>query len=157
MKITIAKSAGFCFGVKRAIKISLEAAGKEKPLYMLGDIVHNEDVVKSIEKAGIEKIKNIRGIIPGSLLIRAHGSSKSIFKEADKYRFKIIDATCPMVKEIHKIVIDMDKKGYTIVVIGDPKHDEVLGITGQIRTGAIVLGNHSSIKKLIGRQIFFGL
>lgn len=153
MKITIAKNAGFCFGVKRAIDIALESAKQEKPVYMLGDIVHNENVVKKIEDAGIKKTKNIPKENTASLLIRAHGSAQKTLDTAKKSRLNVIDATCPMVKEIHKIVIDMDKKGYKILVIGDHKHDEVQGIIGQIPRKAIVLENAEDIKAKITHRL----
>ena len=167
MKITVAKNAGFCFGVKRAIDIALESAKQEKPVYMLGDIVHNENVVKTIEDAGIKKTKTIpkenkssglgyrkpnHGPL-ASLLIRAHGSAQKTLDTARKSRLNVIDATCPMVKEIHKIVIDMDKKGYKILVIGDHKHDEVQGIIGQIKHKAVVLENAEDIKAKITRKL----
>ena len=153
MKITIAKNAGFCFGVKRAIDIALESAKQEKPVYMLGDIVHNENVVKTIEDAGIKKTKTIPKENKSNLLIRAHGSAQKTLDTARKSRLNVIDATCPMVKEIHKIVIDMDKKGYKILVIGDHKHDEVQGIIGQIPRKAIVLENAEDIKAKITRKL----
>jgi 4-hydroxy-3-methylbut-2-enyl diphosphate reductase len=154
MKITIAKSAGFCFGVKRAIDIALESAKASKGrVYLLGDIVHNENVVKTIESAGIKKTKKINNPGMDSLLIRAHGSAKKIFDRAENLGLKIIDATCPMVKEIHKIAIDMDKKGYKIIVIGDHKHDEVQGIVGQTKHKAIVLEELADIKKKLPRII----
>ncbi len=145
MKINLAKSAGFCFGVQRALDIAFKLANSGKAVYMLGDIVHNEDVVRQIENAGIKKInKNLP--LEGkneTLLIRAHGAGLAIIKKARGLGYKIIDATCPMVKEIHRIVRDMDKKGYRVIVIGDKKHDEVQGIIGQIRqnrkTKAILL------------------
>lgn len=152
MRITVAKSAGFCFGVKRAIDIALESAKSRKiPVYMLGDIVHNENVVKNIEKAGIEKIRRIPKT--GALLIRAHGTSRKIEEEARRQGLNIIDATCPMVKEIHKIVMDMDRKGYKIIVIGDHKHDEVQGIVGQIKHRAIVLEDPEDIKRKITKGL----
>lgn len=152
MNITVAKSAGFCFGVKRAIDIALESARtKDSSVYMLGDIVHNENVVRQIEKAGIEKVKTIPR--RGSLLIRAHGSAMKIEEKARNLGLNIIDATCPMVKEIHKIACDMDKKGYKIIVIGDHKHDEVQGIMGQIKRKAIVLEDIEDIEKKIPKGL----
>lgn len=153
MKITIAKNAGFCFGVRRAINIALYAAKKEKRLYMLGDIVHNEDVVRLVSSAGAKKIKKIKEAAGSSLLICAHGSAKRILKKITENKTKIIDATCPMVKEIHKIVAIMDKKGYKIIVIGDPMHDEVKGIIGQIENKAIVLKGINCINKKIPKRL----
>lgn len=154
MKITVAKNAGFCFGVKRAIDIALDSSrDKKNPVYMLGDIVHNENVVSKIETSGIQKVKNLKPSKRGSLLIRAHGSAKRIVEKANTYGFMVIDATCPMVKEIHTIAIDMDKKGYKIIVIGDHKHDEVQGIVGQIFHKAIVLEDMADLRKKITKEI----
>lgn len=139
MKINLAKSSGFCFGVKRAIDIALKTAASEDKVCMLGDIVHNEDVIKEIKKAGIKKIKKLA---PGKnkvLLICAHGAGIAAIKKAGILGYKIIDATCPMVKEIHKIASDTEQKGYKIIVIGDRKHDEVRGIIGQLKNKAIVI------------------
>ena len=139
MKINLAKSAGFCFGVKRAIDIALKTAASGRNIYMLGDIVHNEDVVRQIEGSGIKKIKRISSGKDKTLLIRAHGTGLKTFKKAKQSGYAIIDATCPMVKEIHKIAHDMEEKGYAIIVIGDKLHDEVHGICGQLKGKAIVI------------------
>lgn len=141
MKINLAKSSGFCFGVKRALKIAYEAAKTKNEIYMLGDIVHNEDVVKEIAKAGIKKIKKLKKVKNKTLLIRAHGTSKKTLKKAKELGYEIIDATCPMVKEIHEIVKRNEQKGYTIIIIGDKNHDEVRGIAGQLKRKAIVIDN----------------
>ncbi|MDD5505729.1 MAG: bifunctional 4-hydroxy-3-methylbut-2-enyl diphosphate reductase/30S ribosomal protein S1, partial [Candidatus Omnitrophica bacterium] len=128
MRINIAKSAGFCFGVKRALDIASKLTKAAGNVYMLGDIVHNEDVSKRIEKSGIKKISKLKKVKSGILLIRAHGASQDALRKASRLGYQIIDATCPMVKEIHKIAKDMYKKGYKIIVIGDKDHDEVQGI-----------------------------
>ena len=145
MKINLAKSAGFCFGVKRALDIALKTAQMQNKVYMLGDIVHNEKVVEQIEDSGINKIKKLGLGKDKILLIRAHGACQKIFEKAIKSGYKIIDATCPMVKEIHKIVKDNESKGYKIIVIGDKKHDEVHGIVGQLNSKAIVIDNLKNI------------
>lgn len=139
MRINLAKSAGFCFGVKRAIEIALKTASQGPRVYMLGDIVHNEEVVKQIRKAGIKKIRRLTVGKKKILLIRAHGTSSDMLKKAMKLGYKIVDATCPMVKEIHRIVRDAENKGYSIIVIGDKKHDEVLGIIGQVKNKTTVI------------------
>lgn len=150
MKINLAKSAGFCFGVKRALDIALKTASSGAKVYMLGDIVHNEDVVKEIEKTGIKKIKKLGNGKNKSLLIRAHGAPQKILKRAIGYGYTVVDATCPMVKEIHEIAKSMEQKGYKIIVIGDKKHDEVHGITGQLKNKAIVIDspNHIPFRKI---------
>jgi 4-hydroxy-3-methylbut-2-enyl diphosphate reductase len=153
MKINLAKSSGFCFGVKRAIEIALETAGLDEKVYMLGDIVHNEEVVKKIEDVGIKKIKKLKDGRNKVLLIRAHGASKRIFRKAKQLGYKIIDATCPMVKEIHKIAQNMEKKGAQIIVVGDKKHDEVLGIVGQLKNRAIVIDGTQNMPLAIIKKL----
>jgi len=139
MQIKLAKSAGFCFGVKRALEIALKTSLLGKKVYMLGDIVHNENVVKLIENAGIKKVKRLKKSKNAVLLIRAHGTSINIFNKAISLGYNIVDATCPMVKEIHRVAKEMEKKGYRIIVIGDKNHDEVRGIIGQLKKRALVI------------------
>jgi 4-hydroxy-3-methylbut-2-enyl diphosphate reductase len=145
MKINLAKSAGFCFGVKRALSIAIETVGRGREVYMLGDIVHNEDVVRKIELAGIKKVRALGIGKNKTLLIRAHGAPINTIRKAIKRGYRIIDATCPMVKEIHKIAKAMEKKGYKIIVIGDKNHDEVHGIIGQLKGKALVIDNPKHI------------
>lgn len=145
MKISLAKSAGFCFGVKKALSTAFKAVKAEKTVYMLGDIVHNEDVVRNIKKAGIKTIKSLKQGKGNALLIRAHGTPSSTLAKAKKLGYKIIDATCPMVKEIHKIAKKSEKDGYRIIIIGDKKHDEVKGIAGQLTRKAIVIDDVKNI------------
>jgi 4-hydroxy-3-methylbut-2-enyl diphosphate reductase len=138
MKINLAKSAGFCSGVKRALDIAKKTTLSHQKVVMLGDIVHNEDVVRQIKKSGIKKINTLTKTKDKTLLIRAHGTTLKTYTQAKKSGYKIVDATCPMVKEIHAIAKEMEKKGYKIIVIGDEKHDEVRGIIGQLKKKALV-------------------
>jgi 4-hydroxy-3-methylbut-2-en-1-yl diphosphate reductase len=145
MKISLAKSAGFCFGVKKAITVALETAKTRKPVFMLGDIVHNEEVVKQIKNSGIKKIKRLSAGIGKTLLIRAHGCSNHTLQLALKLGYTVIDATCPMVKEIHRIARTLENTGYKIIVIGDKLHNEVQGIVGQLKSKAIVIDELKNI------------
>jgi 4-hydroxy-3-methylbut-2-enyl diphosphate reductase len=112
---------------------------------MLGDIVHNEEVVKQIQHAGIKKISRLGAGQGNTLLIRAHGSSQHPLKRARNLGYQVIDATCPMVKEIHQIACNLEKKGYQIIIIGDKQHDEVQGIVGQLKSKATVIDGLQSI------------
>ncbi|MDP2905246.1 MAG: 4-hydroxy-3-methylbut-2-enyl diphosphate reductase [Candidatus Omnitrophota bacterium] len=141
MKINLAKNAGFCFGVKRAIDIAFKTAGSRQNVYMLGDIVHNEEVARQINSLGVKKLKRLTARSGRVLLIRAHGTAAITTAKALALGYRVVDATCPMVKEIHKTVKVMEQKGYTIIVIGDKKHDEVRGIVGQLKKKAIVIDN----------------
>ena len=139
MKINLAKSAGFCFGVKRALKIALKTAATGTTVEMLGDIVHNEEVVQGIERAGIKKIKKLRNGSGKILVIRAHCASENVYRKAAQLGYTIVDATCPMVKEIHTIVKATKNEGCRIIILGDKLHDEVRGIMGQLKNRAIVI------------------
>ncbi len=145
MKVNLAKSAGFCFGVRRAINIAMQTAGSRLPVFMLGDIVHNEDVVEEIRRAGISKIRRLGRGKGKTLLIRAHGCAKKTLQQAMKSGYSIVDATCPMVKEIHKIAGSLEKRGFKVIVIGDKSHDEVKGIVGQMKNKAIVIDSLKNI------------
>ncbi len=146
MEINLAKSAGFCFGVKRALDIAFKTAKSGREVYMLGNIVHNEDVIKETAKAGIKKIAKLAAQGKSkTLLIRAHGAGINTFIKAASLGYKIVDATCPMVKEIHKIAKENEKKGYKIIIIGDKEHDEVRGIIGQLKNKAIIVDNSKNI------------
>ncbi len=145
MEINLAKSAGFCFGVRKAIAAALESAKIKKPVFMLGDIVHNEEVVRQIKDSGVKKINRLTKGRGKTLLIRAHGCSKKTMQRALKLGYAIIEATCPMVKEIHEIAKKLEASGYQIIVIGDKQHDEVRGIVGQLESKAIVIDKPENI------------
>ncbi|MGA2775659.1 MAG: 4-hydroxy-3-methylbut-2-enyl diphosphate reductase [Candidatus Omnitrophota bacterium] len=145
MKVNLAKSAGFCFGVQRALNIALRQVKSKNNIFMLGDIVHNENVVRLIKKTGIKKISHLTSGRGKTLLIRAHGASFATFKKAKSLGYNIIDATCPMVKEIHKIAQDAENEGFDIIVIGDKKHDEVQGIVGQLKKKAVIIDDKNKI------------
>jgi 4-hydroxy-3-methylbut-2-en-1-yl diphosphate reductase len=145
MEINLAKTAGFCFGVKRAIKMALETAEKDTSIEMLGDIVHNEEVIKQVSGKGIQKVSKISSGKEKTLIIRAHGAEKQIFEDAEKLGYSIVDATCPMVTEIHNIVKKMENNGYKIIIIGDENHAEVKGIAGQLSEKPFIISSKDSI------------
>lgn len=145
MQIHLAKSAGFCFGVRRAIKIARGLAASHRPVCMLGDLVHNESVIRELAAAGIRKIKRLGPGHNARLLIRAHGTSRRTLNMARHHGYALVDATCPMVREIHRIVRSMDRQGRRIIVIGDRRHDEVLGIIGQIVRRAVIIEHAAHI------------
>ncbi len=105
---------------------------------MLGNIVHNEHVVRELDEAGIHVLDSLDHIEFGTLMIRAHGAVSEIYVAAGKKGLKIIDATCPLVLEIHRLAKQLKEEGYTVVVIGDHGHDEVIGIAGQVESAIII-------------------
>ncbi|MFQ5952992.1 MAG: 4-hydroxy-3-methylbut-2-enyl diphosphate reductase [Candidatus Omnitrophota bacterium] len=138
MEINIAKSSGFCFGVRRAINISKALAGSKKNVYVMGDIVHNTFVVRELSEKGIKKIGRIRPVKNSILIIRAHGAPKKTFEKARNSGYKIVNATCPMVKDIYKIARRLEKTN-KIIIIGDTGHDEVKGIAGQLKKRPVII------------------
>lgn len=128
MEIILGKSAGFCYGVKRAVdgaKIELKKS-KGKKLYCLGEIVHNKQVIKDLEKKGLIFIENIKEA-KGETIIRAHGIKKEIYKLAKEAKTELKDFTCPNVLRIHKIADEHRRKGYYIFLLGSKNHPENIG------------------------------
>ena len=139
MKIILARDAGYCFGVRDAVNSAYEMSKKYGEVYMLGDIVHNESVVSDLEKEGVKVVDKLDQIPKDKpVLFRAHGTAKEVWKKAEDKKMNIIDATCPLVHEIHHEVKALHEEGRKIIIIGDHGHDEVIGIASQIPDPIIV-------------------
>ena len=133
MKVELAKSAGFCFGVEKAVNTVYEEAKKnDEIVYTLGPIIHNEEVVKDMKRRGVEavNIEDLNSLPKGTVIIRSHGVSKDVYNFVKHSGHRVVDATCPFVKKIHAIVSVQSGKKKTVVIIGNPKHPEVIGIRG---------------------------
>lgn len=126
MEIIVGKTAGFCYGVKRAVDGAKEETSKSKRVYCLGEIVHNKQVVEELANAGVTFISNIEEA-RGKTIIRAHGVETNIYERAKKLNIKLIDYTCPNVLKIHKIANEYSKNGYFIFLCGSKKHPENIG------------------------------
>ncbi len=151
MKIKMAKTAGFCFGVKRAVERVYEQIESGKKIYTFGPIIHNEGVVADLEKKGvkvIEDAESLKAIKEGSVVIRSHGVSKGIYDILTKQELECIDATCPFVKKIHRIVEEESEAGKQIIIIGNDAHPEVEGIKGWCKNTAIVIESVSQAQNL---------
>lgn len=148
MKIFLAKDAGYCFGVRDAVNLAYDTAKRHGDVYMLGDIVHNENVVADLNKAGARVVKSLDEVPDGKpILFRAHGTLVETWDDAKSKDMNIIDATCPLVKEIHDEVLKLSKEGRKIIIIGDHGHDEVVGIASQVND-VIVVSNEKEAMKL---------
>lgn len=137
MNVKLAKSAGFCFGVKRAVDTvnSEIAKATNKKIYTYGPIIHNEEVVNEFKAQGVDVIEegmDLSGIQPGTVIIRSHGVSREVQNNLMNSGFDVVDATCPFVKKIHKLVDEHSAAGYYVLVVGNPSHPEVEGIVGWI-------------------------
>ena len=152
MKVIKAKTAGFCFGVKRAVDTVYEQADTcGGPIYTYGPIIHNEEVVKDLESRGVSVIRSeeeLEGITEGTVIIRSHGVEKRICDKLRGKGLRIVDATCPFVKKIHNIVEKESAEGKYILIIGNPDHPEVIGIRGWAGSNVSVIQNAGDIEKV---------
>ena len=144
--IRVAESAGFCFGVKRAIEMAYEAIGVEPKLYSYGQLIHNKTVTDDLASKGLEIVESLDGLTEGTLLIRSHGVGKALYDEAEAKGLKILDGTCPFVKKIHNIVHDKLAEGMGIIIVGDGTHPEVIGINGWCENAAVILEDEEAAK-----------
>ncbi|HEX3075475.1 MAG TPA: bifunctional 4-hydroxy-3-methylbut-2-enyl diphosphate reductase/30S ribosomal protein S1 [Lachnospiraceae bacterium] len=141
MKISTAKSAGFCFGVKKAVDTVYKHISSTEKVYTYGPIIHNEEVVNDLERKGVQIIHNIvelKEITEGTIIIRSHGISKTEQQQMEDSGLTIIDATCPFVKKIHKAVEEHSKNHSNIVIIGNKEHPEVVGIVGWAQNATVI-------------------
>ena len=151
MEIICAKTAGYCFGVRRAVDTVYEQIEKqEKPVYTYGPIIHNEQVVEDLEKKGVRVVETpeeLEEISSGVVVIRSHGVSREICEKIKNCGLSCVDATCPFVKKIHKIAERESRNGSHIVIIGNDGHPEVEGIKGWCDGPVTVLGNAAEAER----------
>ena len=147
MKVTLARGSGFCFGVRDAVEMAHESAGEFGNVFMLGDIVHNEHVVHQLDDAGVLVVNDLDKVEGAPVLFRAHGTSTDVWKNAEEKGLNIIDATCPLVTQIHEEVKQLAEEGRQVFIIGDHGHDEVVGIASQVE-GATVLSTPEEAEAL---------
>jgi len=152
LKIIVAKSAGFCWGVKRAVNMAIAAAKENGIVYSLGELIHNPQEIKRLETFGIKKVDFINEIPENStVIIRSHGVPPNIIKKLKEKRVSIIDATCPFVKAIQEKAVSLEKEGYPVCILGNSSHPEVIGIAGHVKDPVIV-ENENDIEKLTSFQ-----
>jgi len=128
MEIILAKSAGFCFGVKRATQMAFEAAAEHEHICSLGPVIHSPQVVKRLAEQGVEVVTKVEDIPPGSVIIRSHGVTAEEMIKVQEKNLTIIDATCPFVKKAQEYAARLTEEGYTVVIVGEVEHPEVQGI-----------------------------
>lgn len=153
MEIKVAKSAGFCFGVEKAVDtldILLEENKKIKqPIYTFGEIIHNPHVVKKYEKLGVQIIHSLEEldvVEKGKILIRSHGVTRQTLFEIEEKGFEYVDATCPFVKRIHRIVDKAAGNGHNVLIFGNKDHPEIYGIAGWANTEVFIIKNMEELK-----------
>ena len=140
-RLRLARSAGFCYGVRRAVELAERAAGEETPCWMLGSIIHNRDVVERLEALGLETAQSPEEVPSGArALIRSHGESRAVLCALEARGVELLDATCPNVKRIHELVCQAEERGRTPVIIGTHRHPEVEAIAGWCRHPVVLSG-----------------
>ena len=153
MKVIVAKTAGFCFGVERAVEQVYEQIEKNdgRPIYTYGPIIHNEEVVRDLEEKGIRVIETeeeLKALKDSVVIIRSHGVGKHIYDLLQQQGIQIVDATCPFVKKIHRIVSEQNENGRRVIIVGNGKHPEVEGIKGWGNDDTLVIETAEEFEKL---------
>ncbi len=152
MEVIVAKTAGFCFGVKRAVdEVYHQIETAKTPVYTYGPIIHNEEVVRDLAEKGVQVLesrKELEALTKGTVIIRSHGVGRDIYELLNRDGITVVDATCPFVKKIHRIVLEQNEKGVRVVIIGDPNHPEVQGIRGWGDERTLVLEDETQVENL---------
>jgi (E)-4-hydroxy-3-methyl-but-2-enyl pyrophosphate reductase len=150
MKVILAENAGFCFGVKRAMKLAFESArSSDLPIYSLGPLIHNPQQVEILSQKGVYEISDLESLKSDDvLIIRSHGTTPSILDFAQAKGLKIVDATCPFVVNAQKLAQELNSEGYQVIIVGEGDHPEVIGIMGFTKNEAWVIDKASTIQNL---------
>jgi len=152
MNVQIAKTAGFCFGVTKAVEeVYRQAEAGTAPIYTYGPIIHNEQVVADLESRGVQVVHEeeaLKQLREGTIIIRSHGVGREIQEQMEASGLKVVDATCPFVKKIHRIVAEASGAGHPIVIVGDANHPEVIGIRGWSTSDTYIIEEEEQIADL---------
>lgn len=152
-KILVAETAGFCFGVDRAVKIVYNNLNSQRDVVTLGPIIHNKRVVSDFERKGVKAISDISEVKPGqTVIIRSHGVSADVYKRLTELSVKVVDATCPFVSRIHKIVSEKSGEGYHVAIAGDRTHPEVIGISGYCKSICYVFSDFDKLREILSKN-----
>lgn len=149
MEVIIAKNTGLCYGVKRALRLAQETRKQKKgKVFTFGDLIHNPQIITDLESQGILSINDIKDIKHGTVIIRSHGVSPEIYRLIANDKINIVDATCPIVKKIQKLVEILSKEESEVVIVGNKNHPEIKGLIGYSRAKAVIVENESQAKGL---------
>ena len=152
MEVILARSAGFCYGVERAVKLAEQVAAEKGGCVMLGSIVHNANVVRDLAAKGARQVASVEEIAPGeTVLIRAHGERRETLERLAEMGVEQVNATCPNVMHIQALVAQADREGRTPVIIGEPQHPEVMGVASY-SAGRLVFEGEEAIRKWLSED-----
>lgn len=141
MEIILAKSAGFCFGVKRATQMAFDASSQYEQIHSLGPLIHSPQVVEQLEQQGVKVCHRVADIPCGAVVMRSHGITAEDLREIEEKKLDIIDATCPFVKKAQKFAAQLSDDGYLLVLVGEADHPEVQGICSYAKGEVVVITN----------------
>jgi 4-hydroxy-3-methylbut-2-enyl diphosphate reductase len=153
MEIIVAENSGLCYGVKRALRIAQNTRRRRSGRVLtLGEIIHNPRVIADLQGKGIEAVEDAAAIPGGTVIIRSHGVAPEIYKILKKQRLEVIDATCPIVKKIQKLVAALTRRGEEIIIVGNPEHPEIKGLIGYSRGRGKIVENEDQAHCLPSRK-----
>ncbi|MBP6909456.1 MAG: 4-hydroxy-3-methylbut-2-enyl diphosphate reductase [Candidatus Saccharicenans sp.] len=150
MEIIIARNSGFCYGVKRALRLTSETAKKNQSrIFTWGELIHNPEVISDLKKRGIKITTSLSRLKPGdTVIIRSHGISPAVYRALQKKKINLVDATCPKVKDIQKKVEQLSRAKSEIIIVGNRHHPEIQGLLGYGQHQAVVVENEEQAKAL---------
>ncbi len=153
MEVIIAKNSGLCYGVKRALRLAKETRKqKTEKVFTFGDLIHNPQVIADLEKKGIHSINDLGLIGEGTVIIRSHGVSPRIYDTLAKKQIEIVDATCPIVKKIQKLVEALAKKEEEIIIVGNKRHPEIKGLIAYSKKKGIIIESERQARDLPSKK-----
>ena len=148
MEIRVAKSAGFCWGVKRAVNMAVDTLKRGGNTYCLGELIHNKREIERLKNLGMSFIETMENLKRGDMvIIRSHGVAPKVVKELKEKGASIVDATCPFVKDVHEKAMKLEREGYPVLILGNPSHPEVIGIAGHLKE-PIILNSIEEVEAL---------
>lgn len=153
MEIIIAKNAGLCYGVKRALTLAKKVRQSNKgKVLTFGDLIHNPQVIDDLKRQGIESLGDLDRVDRGTVIIRSHGVSPEVYKKMKRKSIKVVDATCPIVRKIQKLVARLAQGRAEIVIVGNRQHPEIQGLLGYSRGRACIVENEAQVESLPFRR-----
>lgn len=145
MEVIIAKKAGFCFGVRRAIQMVEDAIAGETPVYSLGPVIHNPQVMRQLKENGLREEEDLGAINEGVVIVRSHGVPPHIYREIEEKGLTVVDTTCPFVKKMHRKARSLFQEGYQLIIVGDRHHPEITSLTDDPHFQALVISQASEL------------
>jgi 4-hydroxy-3-methylbut-2-enyl diphosphate reductase len=153
MEIIVAKNSGWCYGVRRALDIAKETRKKKAgKVFTFGDLIHNPQVIADLKRQEIYSVDDLDELKEGTVIIRSHGVSPDSYKLLEKKNIEIVDATCPIVKKIQKLVAFLAEKKEEIIIIGNKEHPEIKGLIGFSRGKGIIMENEAEVKSMPSKK-----